>query len=236
MPQVMTTNANVFCPHGFRGQTTVFEPTWMVNGGLVLAEGDSGQIPCGFIVPCVGYTLRSMGLNQTFLGGRRVILVTDFNQTYTGLPLLIAETHTTFDNSTAAPVPSGQPGAPVPPELADLIPPVVAAVPPVLAFSTVAPTPVLTTAFALATDHPNLWVLTMLNEPTGANADITNGLPPGLVVAPAGGAWDTPALTVSVTMTMAFITTLGPGRHHFVMTGVSRRGLTGSFDVVLTVT
>lgn len=236
MPQVMTTNATVFCPHGFRGQTTVFEPTWMVNGGFVLAEGDSGQIPCLFTVPCVGYTLRSMGLNQTFLGGRRVILVTDFNQTSTGLPLRIAETHTTFDNSSAAPVPSGQPGAPVPPELADLIPPVVTAVPPVLAFSTVTPTPALTTTFSLATDHPNLWVLTMLNEQTGGNADITNGLPPGLVVAPAGGSWDTPALTVSLTMTMAFITTLGPGCHHFVMTGVSRRGLAGSFDVVLMVT
>ncbi len=236
MPQVMTTNATVFCPHGHRGQTTVFEPTWMVNGGFVLAEGDSGQIPCTFSVPCVGYTLVSMGLNQTFLGGRRVILVTDFNLTKTGLPLRIAENHTTFDNSTAAPVPSGQPGAPVPPELTDLIPPVVAAVPPVLAFSTVAPAPVLTTAFSLTTDHPNLWVLSMLNEPTGGNADITNGLPPGLVVAPAGGAWDTPALTVSVTMTMAFMTALGPGCHHFVMTGVSRRGLMGSFDVVLRVT
>jgi hypothetical protein len=234
MPQVMTTNANVFCPHGFRGQTTLFEPTWMVNGGFVLAEGDSGQIPCTFIVPCVGYTLRSMGLNQTFLGTRRVILTTDFNQTFTGLPLLIAETHTTFDNSTAAPVPPGQPGAAVPPELADLIPPIVTAAPPVLAFSTLAPLPQATT-FTLTTDHPNLWVLTMLNEPTGNNADITNGLPPGLVVAPAGGVWDAPALTVTLAMTNVFMAALGPGLHHFVMTGVSQRGLTGSVDVVLTV-
>src|SRR5215204_2635439 len=139
MPQVMTTNANVLCPHGFRGQTAVFEPTWMVNGGFVLAEGDSGQIPCLFTVPCVGYTLRSMGLNQTFLGARRVILVTDFNQTYTGLPLKITETHTTIDDSSAAPVPPGEPNPTLPAELTDLIPPVVVAVPPVLAFSLLAP-------------------------------------------------------------------------------------------------
>ncbi len=98
-------------------------------------------------------------------------------------------------------MPPGQPGAPVPPALADLMPPVVAAVPPALAFSTVAPAPVLTTAFTLTTGLPSMWLLAMLNEPTGGNADVTNGLPPGLVVAPAGGAWDTPALTVSLTMT-----------------------------------
>ncbi len=33
MPQVMTTKATVLCPHGDRGQTTVFEPTWMVKAG-----------------------------------------------------------------------------------------------------------------------------------------------------------------------------------------------------------
>jgi hypothetical protein len=235
MPQVMTTNAVVFCPHGFPGRTTVFEPTWSVDGGFVLAEGDSGQISCLFPVPCVGYTLRSMGLNRTTLSGRRVILATDFNQTYTGLPLTVAELHTTIDDSTAAAVPTGQPGAPQPPELTDLVPPVVAAAPPALSFANAAPVPVLTTVFSLATDHPNLWVLTMLSEPTGANADVTNGLPPGLVVVPAGGVWDTPALAVTVTLTQTFLAGLTPGCHHIFMTGVSRRGLTGSFDVELTV-
>ncbi len=75
----------------------------------------------------------------------------------------------------------------------------------------------------------------MLSEPTGLNADVTNGLPPGLVVAPAGGTWETPTLAVTVTLTAAFMSALAPGPHHFTMTGVSRRGLTGSFDVVLTV-
>jgi hypothetical protein len=236
MPQVMTTNAIVTCPHGFVGQTTVFEPTCTVNGGYLLAENDSGQIPCLFIVPCVGYTLKSMGLNQTFLGSRRVILATDFQQSYTGLPLTITETHTTYDDSTAAPVPDGGTAPPLPAELTDLIAPIVTAVPPTLAYVTTSTVPGLSATFSLTTDHPNLWVLTMLNEPTAANADITNGLAPGLVVAPAGGAWDSPSLTVSMTMTKAFLTALGPGKHHFFMTGVSRRGLTGSADLVLTIT
>ena len=65
--------------------------------------------------PCTGYQLRSMGLNATQIKGERVILATDFNQTCTGLPLTMIETHQIIDNSTPAPIPDGQPAPPLPP-------------------------------------------------------------------------------------------------------------------------
>src|SRR5690349_1532670 len=107
MPQVMTTNAIVLCPHGGQGVTTPTAPLWSVNGGFVVREGDSGVLSCPFLTPCIGYTLRSMGLNSTKIGGVSAIMVTDFNQSFTGLPLTITETHTTIDNSTPAPLPPG---------------------------------------------------------------------------------------------------------------------------------
>ena len=62
-----------------------------------------------------------MGLNATQIDGRKVILVTDFNQTLTGLPLLMTESHQTFDESTPAAIPTGQPAPPLSPEMADLV-------------------------------------------------------------------------------------------------------------------
>src|SRR2546423_13209144 len=116
MPQVMTTNATVVCPHGGVGQSTPTSPKWRVEGGLVLRENDPGVLSCNFLPPCVGYQLRSMGLNASKLDGAHVILVTDFNQTFTGLPLKISEVHHTIDNSTPAPIPVGQEAPPLAPE------------------------------------------------------------------------------------------------------------------------
>ena len=236
MPQVLTTKALVRCPHGFPGQSIPTDPSWSVAGGIVLLEGDTGTLPCAVIPPCGGYVLRSMGLNATFVGGRRVILATDFNQTLTGLPLEITEFHTTIDDSTPAPIPAGGAAPPLSPALADAIRPIVTAVPPALAFVTASPVAPLTTVFTILGDHPNLWNLTRVSEPAGTHADLTNGDPTGLTVVPAGGDWDEPGMIVTVTMTQTYIVGLGVGTHHFYLTGVSRRGLSGHFDVTLSVT
>src|SRR5215204_4671542 len=135
MPQVLTTNAIITCPHGGLGTTTPTDPKWTVNGGFVVLENDPGVLACPFIYPCVGYQLKSMGLNATQIDGRKVILATDFNQSITGLPLLMVETHQTFDDSTPGPIPAGGTAPPLSPALADAITPVVTVAPPVLAFN-----------------------------------------------------------------------------------------------------
>ena len=59
--------------------------------------------------------------------------------------------------------------------------------------------------------------------------------PPAQLLLPAGGAWDTPALVVTLTLSAAYLTSLGIGLHHFYMTGVSRRGLSSVQECVITV-
>jgi hypothetical protein len=236
VPQVLTTNAVIFCPHGGKGTTTPTRPLWSVNGGFVLVENDPGVLACPFVYPCIGYQLRSMGLNATQIQGQKIILVTDFNQSFTGLPLFMTETHTTIDNSTPAPIPAGQSAPPLSPALADVVAPAVTAAPMVLAFnSTTMLPPTLVTTFTLVSANPMQWILTLINVPLRSNADLTNGLPPGLVVAPAGGAWNQSPLVVTVTMTALYMASLTPGLHHFYMTGVSQRGLSDYAEVVLTV-
>jgi hypothetical protein len=237
MPQVLTTNAVILCPHMGPGTTTPATPLWSVNAGVVCAEGDVGVLACPFLpYPCAGYTLRSMGLNASTVAGRRVVLVTDFNQTLTGLPLTMTETHTSFDDSTPEPIPPGSSAPPLSPELLDNIKPIVTAAPPALAFNsqTMQP-PTLAASFSLSHPFPMQWVLTLISEPQARNQDLTNGLPPGLTVAPAGGAWDTPSLAVQLNFTAAYMTSLGVGRTHYFMTGVSKRGLTNFAEIVLTV-
>src|SRR5438876_10116778 len=124
MPQVLTTHAIITCPHGGVGTTVPSAPLWTVNGGNVLVEGDVGVLSCLFPYPCGGYRLQSMGLNASRIQGRKVILVTDFNKSFTGLPLAITETHTTLDGGTPAPIPAGAPAPPPTLEMADRIKPV----------------------------------------------------------------------------------------------------------------
>lgn len=238
MPQVLTTNAIITCPHGGLGTSTPTNPKWSVNGGIVLLENDPGVLACPFLLhPCVGYQLRSMGLNATRIDERKVILVTDFNQSVTGLPLVMTETHQTFDDSTPTPIPAGQTAPPLAAALADAIAPVVAAVPPALAFNTVTSLPPTVVAtFNLFSDFPLSWKLVVISEPVGRDMDITNDPPPpGLMVAPSGGSWTTPVLVVTLTMTAVFMAGLGIGTHHFFMTGVTQRGLTAFAEMVFAV-
>lgn len=237
MPQVLTTNALILCPHAGVGTSIPTNPKWLVSGGVVLLENDTGTLACPFVpYPCISYQLRSMGFNATQVDGRKVILATDFNQTLTGLPLTITEFHQTIDNSTPAPIPPGQDPSPLSPELADTLKPVVAGIPLALAFNSTTMQPVLLTAtFTLFSDYPRQWMLTLINEPAKDDADVTNGLPPGLVVAPSGGAWDAPNLTVTVTLNAPFMAALGVGKHHFFMTGVNQRGLSSFAEIELIV-
>jgi hypothetical protein len=209
----------------------------VVNGGAVLLENDVGTLVCPFLaLPCGGYQLRSMGLNATRSEGRKVMLTTDFNQTYTGLPLTMAETHTVFDNTTPAPIPAGQPAPMLPPELTDMIKPVVTGAPAALAFNKVQQQPpTLTATFTLVSAYPLQWVLTLINEPLKTHTDLTNDAPPGLTLSPSGGTWNVPTLNVTMTLTLAFLSSLALGKYRFFMTGVSRRGLSGVFKIVLTV-
>lgn len=238
MPQVLTTNAVILCPHGGVGTSIPSNPKWSVNGGFVLLENDTGTLACPFLIyPCIGYRLRSMGLNATRIDTRKVILVTDFNLSFTGLPLTMTEFHTTVDNSTPVPIPPGQPAPPLSPALLDMVPPVVVAKPPTLAFNSVTMQPVtLATTFTLTSANPMQWLLTLINEPLKTDANMTQGLPPGLTVVPAGGVWAQSPLIITVTMTAAFMASLTPGRHHLYMTGISQRGLSGYAEVILTVT
>ena len=137
MPQVVTTNTQIICAHLSAAQKNPpLAPLWTIDGGTVLVEGDSGTFPdCPNIIPCVGYLLRSMGLNATLVTAKRVILVTDFNQSLTGLPLTMIETHHVIDETTPAAIPDGQPAPPLPPELTDLTKPIITTTLPALTFT-----------------------------------------------------------------------------------------------------
>jgi hypothetical protein len=236
----MTQNATVQCAHGTPGQSTpLVQPAkWLVNDGAVLLENDTGDFPlCVFNPPCKKYILKSMGLNATTVDGRRVILVTDFQQSVTALPMTITETHQVYDDTSPAGLTDGGPPPPADPEMTDLIAPVVVAAPPALAYNiaTMSPAP-LPVTFSLTSAHPMQWVLTFLNGVGSTSEDATNGLPTGLVPAPPGGAWTTPQLVVAVMLMSSFFASAGQGLHHLYMTGVSKRGLSGFAEVKINVT
>lgn len=206
----------------------------------MLAEGDSGTLSCINIVPCVGYTLKSMGLNSSFIGSRRVILVTDFNQSITGLPLQMIENHKMYDESSPAPVLAGQSAPPPSPAMIDFVPPIVSVAPPTISFSQMNQMPLSAViTFNLMSPNPLQWILTLINDAQVKNQDLTNGMPPDVVVTPSGGAWNSPALTVVVTMTAAFLNSLAaPGQSpsHLYLTAVSKRGLSAKQSADITVT
>lgn len=233
MPQPLTTNAVIKCPHGGLGTTIPSLPKWQINGGYVCVEQDTGTIVCPQLNnPCVGYTLQSMGLNATKIDERKVILVTDFNKTLNGLPLDITENHKVQDESTPAAIPAGQQATPPSAEMADLVKPIVVAAPPSFPFKLPPPpppAPVLIT-FTLTSDHPSQWILTLIPvppAPSTAKFDLTDGIPGAVTVVPSGGQWTTPSLMVTVTLMQPFVIGLGPGQHELYMTGVSKRGLSG---------
>ena len=237
MPQVLTTNGLILCPHGGKGTTRPLHKKWQVNGGTVNVEGDPGVLACPFLpCPCVGYTLQSMGLNATQIDGQKVVLVTDFNRTKTGLPLVLADFHQTFDQSTPAPVPSGQTAPPPAEALADFVSPLV--LPPAQSFlfsvqNTKVP---VVFSFTMTTNHPLQWFLVLINEAKGTSRDLTNG-DNGVTVQPSGGKWILASQPIVVTLTPAYIVALGlpPTRHHLFLTGVSQRGFSGHAEASIEV-
>lgn len=237
MPQILTTNAVIQCPHSGHGTSIPTSNKWSINGGIVLVENDMGTIAgCSSPYQCGGYQLRSMGLNATLIDNRKVILVTDFNLTTTGLPLLITESHSTIDNSTPAAIPAGQTAPPLSPALLDMVPPIVSATSSPLTFSSTTMLPaVLAVTFTLSSAFPLKWLLTRLSLAQGTHGDLTSGSPALADVTPSGGEWLTPFLSVTLKMTATYMAGLGIGMHEFYMTGVSQRGLSGNRKAVLTV-
>jgi hypothetical protein len=248
MPQILTTNAILTCPHGGLGTSLpVPQPRQCtIQGGFVLLNGDSGLIPCGNTVPCTSYVLNSMNLNSTRVDGRNVMLVTDFIQSATGFPLTPTETHFVFDK-TPPPAPAPPSGAPpqpagpagttppeVPPELREDDKPTVTVVPPLLPFSVATFTnfgtpPLLLFTFTIHSEFPRRWTLFHISPPT-TFTDVTNGLPPGVAVVPPGGTWSSKTLVITVTVTGLYASSLTPGfDHSFVLTAVNHRGL-AAFD------
>ena len=180
MPKLLTERATILCPHGGQGTSIPSAPYLTVQGASVLVEGDTGTIAgCPFIqVPCVSYTLRSMGLNATTIMGKKAILATDVQQTNTGLPLIIVETLFAEDASTPAPLPPGASSGDIPPELEDTSEPTVLALPPALAFNSVTMLPPTVVAtFTAYHAHPLSWELRLLNTVAKTDVDLTSGLP-----------------------------------------------------------
>lgn len=257
MPQILTTNAIVNCPHGGVGTSMPVPPPRQctIQGGFVLLTGDTGLIPCPNIVPCTSYLLTSMNLNSTRVDGRNVMLVTDFIQSVTGFPLKATETHFVFDKTPppAPAAPSGGPPQPagpsgtaspeVPPELQESDTPTVTVAPPELPFSiatfgTSGTPPMLVFTFTIHSEYPRRWTLFHISPPT-TYVDVTNGLPPGIVVAPAGGTWSSSqkTLTVMVTVTGLYASSLPPSLDHsFVMTAINHRGLSAFAEAKIKVT
>jgi hypothetical protein len=267
MPLMLTTGAVVTCPHGGVGTSTSTNAIVTITGMTALVEGDMGVLACPLLPwPCVGYTLKSMGLNATTIGGKKAILATDFQQSQTGLPLTIVETQTITRDDT---LPGGGAGAgvgggagvgaggaaggaagggmasgapaPTPPELLDMVKPIVTVSPAALAFDgTTQLPPVAPVIFSLTTDHPLEWQLRLINPVQKYDLDLTDGTTPGAAVMPAGGGWSTTTLTVTLTLTAVFMAALGKTTpttlHEFYCTGISRRGLSANAVMKLTVT
>jgi hypothetical protein len=243
VPKVITRNAIIHCPHGGIGQSMPSQTAVLVGGAPVLVDGDTGVIPnCLNLppagVPCAGYTLRSMHLNAVTVGGRAAIMDTDFEQSITGYPLMLKDFHQVEDRSLRLTIPPGG-TLTTPPELQDTDRPTVTAVPAaVLAFSkagfaNTGTPPFLVATFRLTSQFPSRWMLTLIVPPDAK--DITSSAPPGLTVQPSGGSWTGSPLTVTVTLTGTYMTTLPvlPAKVSLVMVGINRRGRSAFAEAVL---
>ena len=107
--------------------------------------------------------------------GRKVILITDFNLTASGLPITMIDIHPVFDETTPAAIPDGQPAPPLTPEMTDLIKPVVTAslTTQLFTISTNTPPSVVVT-FTLISAHPMQWILTQIDEPDNHTNNANN--------------------------------------------------------------
>jgi hypothetical protein len=243
MPRVLTSNATITCPHG-GGGVSVPTPAprgVTVAGAEILLDGDQGTLTrpvCTNVPPCAGYRLTSMGLNATTVRGRKVMLVSDFVQSFTGFPLTVLETHVVNDKTLPGTPPAT--GAETPPELGEDDKPTVQVVPPTLpfakaSFASTGQPAMLAFTFLLSSQYPLRWLLFHAGPPK-VTVDASNGVPGGVVVAPAGGSWPGSSLTVAVTITGAYLAALAPGAHSFVLTGVNRRGFSAFAEGRVTVT
>jgi hypothetical protein len=238
VPKVLTTAAVVRCPHGGQGSSMPAGTPLLFAGGAVLADGDQGTIAlCTNQVQCKTYKLSSMQLNSMYVGGKRIMLVTDFIQTDTGFPLAVTESHNVVDQTVPSPLAPGATPT-TPPELREDDKPAVTV--------TVAPPPFsksgfansgqpvsLPFAFSLTSLFPRRWTLWRISP--GLSQELTAGLPPGITVAPSGGAWAASPLTVAMTVTGAFVATMDVATHSFVLTAVNHRGLWGMAEAKLAV-
>ena len=149
--------------------------------------------------------------------------------------IAMTEFHQTFDESTPAPIPAGRPAPPPSDEMTDLSKPVVTPPLQIFPFSiSTTPVPIVAT-FNLVTAHPLRWMLTLINTTLKKKWDLTNGAP-GVTVMPANGQWSTPTLTVTVTLTPAFVAALTVGTHYLFLTAISRRGLSDYAEAHIEVT
>jgi hypothetical protein len=238
MPKVLTTNAVIRCPHAGVGRSIATDSRWSVDTGTVLLDGDAGEITdCEFFT-CQTYRLNSMRFNATWIGSRQVMLVTDFILSNAGFPLTVTELHEVIDDSTPTPVPPGQTAPPLPPELQDVDVPTVTATPfvpgPVFKINPPSP-PALSTSFSLSSRFPRGWALYLASKPTKSAQSLTDQTGPDVIVQPAGGSWTTTSLTVDVVLKADFLTTLSPGDHELVLTGINHRGRSGHARLALTV-
>jgi hypothetical protein len=231
MPRILTTHATVLCPHGGQGTSIPSQPPkGYVQGGAVLLDGDTGIIAgCVNQIPCVSYLLQSMRLNSSLIDGRPVMLVTDLVQSNAGFPLTLTESHPIHDSTTPAPLPAG--AAPrIPPELTEDDQPQAQVAPSRLPFSlsgfggTGQPL-ALPFVFTLTSAHPRRFTVWQISSPNNVNRDVTAGVPPAVVVAPAGGGWSSSPLAVSLTVSGAYASTLAVGDHTFALTAINHRGL-----------
>lgn len=238
MPKVLTTKAQITCPHTGRGTSTPAGSTLAYAGGGVLTDGDQGTIAnCTYQVKCASYQLTSLQLNSMYVSGKRVMLVTDFIQSNTGYPLTVTDSHQVFDQTVPAKLAPG--ATPVtPPELREDDHPSVTVSPSTLPFSKAgfanSGSPVtLPFVFTLSSQFPRRW--TLFRTGPMLSGDIAAGIPTSITVVPPGGTWSTPSLTVSVKVTGTFANTLDIGTHTFVLTAVNHRGLWGMAEAMLTV-
>ena len=95
----------------------------------------------------------------------------------------------------------------------------------------------LAVTFALSHPYPLEWQLLLINTVAKVDLPLTDGAP-GATVSPSGGEWTDTSLTVSLTLTAAFMTALGKtvtSPHEFYLTGVSQRGVNAYAAVKLTI-
>ena len=237
MPEILTTNAQIKCPHGGKGSIVLArERKFTIADGDVCLTGDTGTIAgCALLsYPCASFTLQSLNLNATEVDGKAIILHSDFQKTSTGFPLIILpETMIGIDDSILAGIPAGQSAAPLSAAMADETAPTVLGIAPLNSFTLSSFMPAsLSMTFTLTSQFPSSWMLNFIDSKTGRTLELHKTVVPGIVVSPNDGVWRQSPLTISVNLSAAFLSTLLPATdHQLVMIAINERGLSG-FEII----